>query len=154
MSRFGGHFAAFMPSGNEWKTRFKTATRTTAVVGWPVENTVKAAAPWRRATGGRGRRLVLVVLLRLVPCRSFRVLGGNEMMAVRKMGVMFCFFVGTSLMVFGCLPMMTGSVFVMFGRLLVMLRTFMFGHFSSAPLFQNIQLTYRLFVPGECVRKC
>jgi hypothetical protein len=44
---------------------------------------------------------------------------------------------------------MTGSVFVMFGRLLVMLRTFMFGHFSSALLFQNIQVTYRLFVLGN-----
>jgi hypothetical protein len=83
------------------------------------------------------RRSVFVVLLRLVRCRSFRVLDGNEMMSVRKMGVMPCFFVGTSLMVFGCLPMMTGSVFVMFGRLLMMLRTFVFGHFVTLSVLKN-----------------
>ena len=74
---------------------------------------------------------MFVVLLRLMPCRSFRVLGGDEMVAVRKMGVVPRFFVGTGLMVFRCLPMMTGSVVVMFGRLLVMLRTLVFGHFVT-----------------------
>ena len=41
-------------------------------------------------------------------------------------------FVGTRLMVLRCLPMMTGSVLVVFGRLSVMLRTLVFGHFRSS----------------------
>jgi hypothetical protein len=71
---------------------------------------------------------VLVVLSCEVLCRFFRVLGGKEMVAVRKMGLMRCFFDGASLVMFRCLQMMTGSVLVMFGRLLVMLRTLVFGH--------------------------
>jgi hypothetical protein len=86
------------------------------------------------------RRSVLVVFFRLVLCRAFRVLGGNEMVAMRKMGMMPCFFVGPRLMVFGCFPMMTGSVFVMFGRQLMMFRTLVFGHFSSALLFRISRL--------------
>ena len=70
----------------------------------------------------RGRS-VLVVLFRLVLGRFFRVLGGKQMVAVCKMGVMPCRFVGTSLMVLRGLPMMTGGVLVVLGRFLVMLRT-------------------------------
>jgi hypothetical protein len=42
---------------------------------------------------------VLVVMFRLMLCRFFRVLGGKDLVAVRKMGVMPGFFMGTRLMV-------------------------------------------------------
>jgi len=54
------------------------------------------------------------------------------MVSVGKMSVMPRFFVVTSLMLLRCLPMMTGSVLVMFGGLLVMLRTLVFGHFRRS----------------------
>jgi len=85
------------------------------------------------------RRSVLVVLFRVMLCRFFSMLRGKEMVAMRKMGVMPCFFVGTGLMVFRCLLMMTGSVLEMFGRLLVMLRTLVFGHFV-APSFLKLYI--------------
>jgi len=85
-----------------------------------------------RATGDRGRRSVLIVLFRLVLCRFFRVLGGYQMVAVCKMSVMPCRLVGTRLMVLRCLLMMAGSVLVMFGRLLMMLCTLVFGHFRRS----------------------
>jgi len=84
---------------------------------------------------------VLVVFLRVVLCRFFRVLSGWQMVSVRKMSVMPCLFVRTSLVVFRCLLMMTGSVVVMFGRLLVMLRTLVFGHFRRSS-FRDYERRY------------
>jgi len=96
---------------------------------------------------------VLVVLFRVVLCRFFSMLRGKEMVAMRKLGMMARFFVGTSLMVFRCFPMMPGSVLVMFGRLLVMLRTLMFGHFV-APSFLKLNIgNCNLLAPAECFQK-
>jgi hypothetical protein len=53
------------------------------------------------------------------------------MVSMRKMSMMAGCLVVTSLMVLGSLPMMSSGVFMVFGRLLVMLRTFMPGHFRS-----------------------
>jgi hypothetical protein len=78
------------------------------------------------------RPLVLVVLFRLVFCRLFRVPGGKDMVALRKMSVVPCRFVVTRLMVLRCFLVMTSGMLVMLGRFFVMLRTFMFGHFRSS----------------------
>jgi hypothetical protein len=74
---------------------------------------------------------VLVVLFSLMLCRRFSVFGGEQMVSVCEMSMMACRFVGTSLMVLSCLPMMSGGVFVVFSSFFVMLRAFMLSHFVS-----------------------
>jgi hypothetical protein len=71
---------------------------------------------------------MLVVLFYMMFRCFFRVLGGKQMMSMREMGVMARRFVVIRLMKLRRFPVMSGGVLVMFGRLLMMLRTFMFGH--------------------------
>jgi hypothetical protein len=78
---------------------------------------------------------VLIVLLGVMLCCFLSVFRSKQMVSLCQMSVMTCRFVGTSLMVLGRLPMMSGGVFVVFSGFFVMLRTCMLSHFAS--LLQN-----------------
>ena len=66
---------------------------------------------------------------RVMLTRFLGVIRGVQMMAVRNVGMMPGLFVITRFVMFGRFTMMTRGLFMMLGRALVMLRTFMFGHY-------------------------
>jgi hypothetical protein len=122
-------------------------------IAWAHTNTANGLRSVAIEPPAIARRLVLVVLFRLVLRRFFRVLGGNKMVPVCKMGVMPCRLVSTRLMVLCGLLVMTRSVLVVFCRFLVMLRTLVFCHFRRSS-FLDYGGTYKLSAPAECFQKC
>ena len=60
--------------------------------------------------------------------RFLRMMNGVEMVSMCKVGMMTSLLVGTRLVVFRCLAMMPGSMFVVFRRLLVVVCAFMLSH--------------------------
>lgn len=71
---------------------------------------------------------VLVVLVAVMLGCFLRSLDGTHMMSVCQMSMMAGRFVGAGLVMLGSLPMMSGSVLVVFGRFLVMLCAFVLSH--------------------------
>lgn len=74
---------------------------------------------------------MVIMLCHVVLCGFFRMLSSQDMMTVRKLSVMPCFFVRTSLVMFGCLLMMPRGMFVVFGCFFMMLCTLVFSHLYS-----------------------
>src|SRR5262249_49716661 len=93
-------------------------------------------------------RLMLVVLFRLMLCRLLSVLRGKRMVSLRKASVTACRFIGSRLMMLSCLPMMSRGVLVVFGRLLVMHRTLVFGHFC----WHLLSPDYVHYITNGCFR--
>jgi len=73
-------------------------------------------------------------MLGVMLARLASVMGGVGGMAVRRMGVVRRFLVAVRLVVLGRFAMMLGGVLVMFGRGVVMLDDFVFGHDALHPV--------------------
>jgi hypothetical protein len=66
---------------------------------------------------------------RVTLTRFLGVIRGVQMALERNVGMMPGLFGITGFVMFGCFTMMTRGLFMMLGRALVMLRTFMFRHY-------------------------
>ena len=66
---------------------------------------------------------------RVMLTRFLGVICGMQMVPVRNVGVMACFFGIARFVMFGRFTMMMRGLFMMIGRALVMFRAFMFRHY-------------------------